>query len=187
MFGRTALGLILMLVMAAPATAQTSNAPCPALKTKLRLTDGNTIEAIKDLGGGVCRFKSQKDGKTFERILGAFLSNDPNFERTRGLVPLEVGKKLEFQVSGADDKGQPTNWLNTLAVEKYEKTTSPAGTFDAFVILSQTRLFSGGGTWERRFWYAPDVGYVVNSKYTMVQGTPPRRVPSDWYVVEIIK
>jgi hypothetical protein len=171
----------------APAVAQTSTAPCPALKTKLRLTDGNTIEAVKDLGGGVCRFKSQKDGKSFERIFGAFLSSDPNFERARALVPLEVGKKLTFQVSGADDKGVQTNWLNTLAVERYEKTQTPAGTFDAFVILSQTRLFSGSGTWERRFWYAPEVGYTVNSKYTMVQGTPPRNVPPDWYIVEIIK
>src|SRR5471032_237090 len=133
MIGRIVLGLILMLVAAASASAQTSNGPCPALKTKLRLTDGNTIEAVKDLGGGVCRFKSQKDGKYFERILGAFLASDPNFERARGLVPLEVGKKVEFQTSGADDKGQPTAWIKTLAVEKYEKTTSPAGTFDALV------------------------------------------------------
>jgi len=190
MISRTGcIGLILIGLAGAvaPAVAQTSTAPCPALKTKLRLTDGNTIEAVKDLGGGVCRFKSQKDGKSFERIFGAFLSSDPNFERARALVPLEVGKKLTFQVSGADDKGVQTNWLNTLAVERYEKTQTPAGTFDAFVILSQTRLFSGSGTWERRFWYAPEVGYTVNSKYTMVQGTPPRNVPPDWYIVEIIK
>jgi hypothetical protein len=53
-------GLILIGLagMSAPLAAQTSTAPCPALKTKLKLTDGNTIEAVKDLGGGVCRFKT---------------------------------------------------------------------------------------------------------------------------------
>jgi len=186
-----AAGIGLMLIglagMASPVAAQTSPGPCPAPKTTLRFQDGDTIQATADLGGGVCRFKNLRTGRSFERILGAFLSNDPNFERARGLVPLQVGKKVTFQLTGADDKGIQTNWLNTLAVEKYEKTQTPAGAFDAFVILYRQQLFAGGGAWERRFWYSPEVGYVVNSKYTMIQGTPPRHVPSDWYVVEVIK
>jgi hypothetical protein len=72
-------------------------------------------------------------------------------------------------------------------VEKCERTTVPAGTFDAFVILFVEQLFDGNGLWEHRWWYAPEVGYVVNSKYRAIRGTPPRRVPSDWYVVEIKK
>lgn len=190
MIGRAAcFGLVLIGLagLSAPAAAQTSPAPCPAPKTKLKLSDGDTIEAMADLGGGVCRFKNLRTGKSFDRILGAFLSNDPNFARARALIPLEVGKKVTFQLTGADDKGIQTNWINTLAVEKYEKTETPAGTFDAFVILYRQQLFAGGGAWERRFWYSPEVGYVVNSKYTMVQGTPPRHVPPNWYVVEVIK
>ena len=162
-------------------------APCPAPQTKLKFQDGETIEAVADLGGGVCRFRNLRTRKSFDRIIGAFLPTDPNFERARGLVPLQVGKKVSYELTGGDDKGIQTNWVNTLAVEKYEQTQTPAGTFNAFVILYRQQLFGGGGAWERRFWYAPEVGYPVSSKYTMLQGTPPRRVPTNWYVVEITK
>jgi hypothetical protein len=185
---RIALTLIALIGSPESVSAQTSDAPCPTPKTVLKLSSGDALEAVGGSAGGVCKFKNRRTGRSFERIFGAFLSTDPNFERARPLYPLEVGKRVDYQLSGADDKGVPTNWKNVIAVEKYEKTTTPAGgVFDAFVLLYRQQLFAGGGAWEQRWWYSPQVGYVVNAKWTMIQGTPPRNPPTNWWVVDIEK
>lgn len=91
------------------AAAQTSNGPCPAPGTQIRWSDGADVEAVSDAGAGMCRFKDRRNGKIFEKMIGAILPAtplvQPHMDELRMLVPLEVGKSVSFQHAGADDKG----------------------------------------------------------------------------------
>jgi len=36
------------------------------------------------------------------------------------------------------------------------------------------------GLWQRRYWYAPQVGYAVKFEYQAIRGNPPQNYPKDW-------
>jgi hypothetical protein len=176
-------------LMALTAAAQTSDGPCPPPKTVISYSSGDKIEAVRDMGGGVCQFKNVRTARPFERMVGAFLMSDPtvkaHINELRTLVPLQVGKTVQFQKAGADDKGNNVTWLETYSVEKYEKHETPAGPFDAFVILWTEQIQHGTGTWESRWWYSPQTGCVLRFKFRNVQGHPPQKFPSEWYLVSV--
>jgi hypothetical protein len=182
-------GVVVLWV--ANAGAQTSDGACPFPKTVLSLSGGDKIEAVRDMGDGVCQFKNQRTAKSFERLVGAFLLSDPmvkdHIDELRTLVPLQVGKKVAFQKTGADDKGNMVTWQESFSIENYEKMETPAGTFDTFVILWTEQIQNKTGTWEHRWWYSPEVGYVVRHRFQTVQGHPPVNTPGEWYVVSVEK
>jgi hypothetical protein len=183
------LGLVAISVL--PVAAQTSNGPCPAPGTRIRWSDGADVEAISDRGAGMCRFVDRRHGGTFDKMIGAILPTmplvHPHLAEIRTLVPLAVGKSVSFQNAGADDKGNNVTWTETFAVEKYETVETRAGTWPCFVILHREQIMSGTGTFEKRWWYSPEVGYAVKFTYRTVQGHPPVRTPPDSQVVEIVK
>jgi hypothetical protein len=80
----------------------------------------------------MCRFKDLRTGRTFERMVGAILASapimQPHLAELRSLIPLQVGKKVSFQYTAADDRGANVTWTITVSVEKYEQVTTPAGT-----------------------------------------------------------
>jgi hypothetical protein len=163
----------------------------PASGTQIRWSDGGNVEAVNDLGAGMCRFKDRRNGKIFDKMIGAILPAvallQPHMNELRSLVPLAVGKSVSWQHTGADDKGANVTWTITVAVEKYETVETPAGTWPCFVILQREQILSGTGRFERRWWYSPDVGYAVKFEYVTAQGHPPVRTPANTYVVEISK
>lgn len=141
------------------------------------------------MGGGVCQFRNVRTARTFERMVGAFLMSDAtvkaHIDELRGLLPLHVGKSVQFQKAGGDDKGNSVTWQETYSIEKYEKHETPAGTFDAFVILWTEQIQNGSGTWESRWWYSPQTGCVLRFQFRNVQGHPPQKFPSEWYLVSL--
>lgn len=88
------------------------------------------------------------------------------------LWPLTVGKKISARYTGANTLGSGTGvWDFTISVDGYEKVTTPAGTFDAFVVTNKQESLSGNfkSTW--RNWYAPEAGVTVKFEYSNNQGS----------------
>jgi hypothetical protein len=87
------------------------------------------------------------------------------------LWPLSVGKKISARYDGANNTGTSDgSWIFTFTVEKYERITTKAGTFDTFVV---TRTQEGIGRpfkekWTQ--WYAPEPGISVRFDYWNNQG-----------------
>ena len=174
------------LFVASSAFAQTGAVRCPAVGTLLSYSDGGATESLGAAGDSVCRFKNRKTGATYERVLGSFTPTIPNIGKVRSLIPLEVGKKVTYESSGAGNLGRADGaWQYTLSVERYEQLTTPAGTMATFVLFVEERTFRGDGKWERRYWYAPDVGHVVKFDFKTIQGNPPVPYPSNWMLTEI--
>jgi hypothetical protein len=176
------LGLLLVVgSVAHEAGAQVGTIHCPPAGTRLTFSDGGRIEAVSDQGNYVCRFRSLKTFKPFDRLFGVFLPTGPNANQIRSLAPLEVGHKISFSNSGPDVLGGDGFWFHDIVIERFEKVTSAAGTFDAFVILYDDRaLQSSHGRWQRRYWYSPDVADVVKFQFLTLSGSPPPKYPKDW-------
>lgn len=154
---------------------------CPAPGTQFTFSDGARIEAIDDQGSYVCRFKSLKTLKTFDRLLGVFNTTGPDADRLRSLLPLQVGRRVSFSTSGASVVGSDGFWFQTVSVERAENVVTPAGTFPAFVILSENQSVQGShGLWQYRYWYAPEIGHVVKFEFLTVHGNPPPNYPKRW-------
>jgi hypothetical protein len=167
------------------AAAQSGKVSCPEPGTRLTFSDGARIEAVGDRGNYVCRFKSLKTRGTFDRLLGSFEPTSPlvqpNADKFRSLIPLEVGRKIKFQTSGAGSRGADGFWFQEVSVERFERVVTPAGTFAAFVILydEQAPQF-GHGQWQYRYWYSPEVGHTVKFEFTTFRGNPPPNYPKNW-------
>lgn len=88
------------------------------------------------------------------------------------LWPLTVGKKISARYTGENTLGTGTGvWDFTISVDGYEKVTTPAGTFDTFVVTNRQESLSSNfkSTW--RQWYAPEPGVTVKFEYSNNQGT----------------
>ena len=158
------LGLLLAFGSAAhESAAQSGEVRCPTPGAQLTFSDGSHIEAVSGQGNYVCRFKSLKTQKTFDRLFGSFLPTNPlveaNAEKFRSLAPFQVGRKITFKNSGASVRGTDGFWFHEVSIERFETVTTAAGTFSAFVILWNEQT-SGGGRWQSRYWYSPDVNYT---------------------------
>ena len=178
----TLLGILLILgSFAHEAVAQSGEIHCPAKGTQLTFSDGGHIEAVSDEGNYVCRFKSLRTEKKFDRLFGAFVPTGPHANQIRSLAPFEVGHKISFTNSGADVLGGDGFWFHDVIIERFENVVTDAGTFPSFVILQDDReMLSSHGEWQRRYWYAPDVGFVVKFEYLTLRGSPPPNYPKAW-------
>lgn len=91
--------------------------------------------------------------------------------KPQAIWPLSVGKKLSARYDGAATIGSyQGSWTFTYTVDKYERITTKAGTFDAFLITRlQDRI---DGTFKEKWsqWYAPEPGVVVRYDYWNNQG-----------------
>ena len=115
--------------------------------------------------------KSLRTEKKFDRLFGAFVPTGPHANQIRSLAPFEVGHKISFTNSGADVLGGDGFWFHDVIIERFENVVTDAGTFPSFVILQDDReMLSSHGEWQRRYWYAPDVGFVVKFEYLTLRG-----------------
>src|SRR5436305_392840 len=180
------LGLLLAFgTHARESAGQSGEVHCPTPGTQLTFSNGNRIEAVSDQGNYVCRFKSLKTEKTFDSLFGAFTPTAPdvqaNAEKFRSLAPFQVGRKLGYSTSGAGRRGADGIWFQEVLIERFEKVTTPAGTFSVFVILydQQSPQFNHG-RWQYRYWYSPDVNHVVKFEYRPLRGDLPPNYPKNW-------
>lgn len=174
---------ILLLVggVARESAAQSGEIHCPTPGTRFTFSDGGRIEAVADQGNDICRFRSLKTFKPYDRLFGIFVPTGPNANQIRSLAPFEVGHKVSFTNSGADVLGGDGFWFHDVSIERFEKVTTTAGTFGAFVILYDDRsMQSSHGWWQRRFWYSPDVSQMVKFEFLTLNGTPPPHYPKSW-------
>lgn len=87
-----------------------------------------------------------------------------------GLFPLEVGKKVSFprkpEAGRMEDKVEV---LDTVRIQV------PAGTFDTFILKTQSKLVAGGWTGEATYWYAPSIPGMVQYEIKDSDGVKRRR------------
>jgi hypothetical protein len=81
------------------------------------------------------------------------------------LWPLKVGGEQIFSLGAAQER---------FTVLRREAVELAAGTFDTFVIEQEESVMGRNG--KRLFWYAPDFGLVVQSKFTRL---PTRQYGGD--------
>src|SRR6266446_9782414 len=122
---RVALVWWLALFVDSSAVAQTGAVRCPAAGTQLSFSDGGVIESLGPAGDSTCRFKNRKTATTYDRVLGAFTPTGPNIAKIRSLIPLQVGKQVTYETSGASNLGGDGAWQYTLSVERYEQLATP--------------------------------------------------------------
>jgi hypothetical protein len=99
------------------------------------------------------------------------------------LWPLHVGKRLEFEEINGDDR-----WHNVVQVLRREAITTPAGTFDTWVIERQERALmpaQGGFERTRTYWFAPDAGLHIRLR-SVQGGGPPARL-FNWDAAQIVR
>jgi hypothetical protein len=178
------LGILLAVGSAAHEAAQSGDVRCPMPGAQLTFSDGSHFEAVSDRGNYVCRFKNLNTYKTYDRLFGSFLPTSPvvaaNAEKIRSLAPFQVGRKTTFENSGASVRGTDGFWIHEVSIERFEKVTTAAGTFSAFVILWDERTFARNGRWQSRYWYSPDVNHTVKFEYRALRGNPPPDYPKNW-------
>ena len=121
-----------------------------------RITGGNGIVTryVDDANRAGARF-------------GVFFNDNPsepltyNRESVRALFPLRLGKKTSFTVARGD-----LQWTFTARVVDTERITTPAGTFDTWVVETietpkRTRDPAMVKTRISTFWYAPSIRNVA--------------------------
>jgi hypothetical protein len=87
------------------------------------------------------------------------------------LWPLQVGKVVSgtYKGAGADPNFQGI-WKHTLTVEKYEKVTVKAGTFDTFVVTFDQEGVTHSLRSKLRQWYAPEPGVTIKYEFYEERG-----------------
>ena len=168
---------------------ETSEIRCPDVGTKLRFsTSSDMLEVVRDLGGGVCRYRNTTNQREYDRFLALDAKSglfEPNLAKLRMLGPLRVGKSVAIPYSGPANRGTDGAWNITISVEKFETVKVPVGDQPAFVILQDERTFSGRGHWQWRWWYSPNVRYAVQFEFVTLSGNPPMPYPRNWKLVEL--
>ncbi len=163
-----------VMAVALPAAAQTAEFKCPAGTVTVDFGSiGQIVWLSRD--GNACTRRAQSSAgqlpqnwyaPTFvartDRSLAWIDANKP-----WTLWPLTVGKKMNGRFDGVGSDANSTgSWAETTVVEKYEKVTVKAGTFDAFVVSRQEESLSSNYKGTYRDWYAPSLGVTVKSTYS---------------------
>jgi hypothetical protein len=140
-----------------------SSAPFAPAAPGTRLVTSNvgTIEVLGAEGTSI-RTRNRENELTY--IAGFFAWDSrihivgPTAARLSALWPLEVGKKVAADVPAMGGGV----FHMSVSVERTELVTTPAGTFNSFVIRWQQRDLHGGGLNQvNTYWYAPAVGFIV--------------------------
>lgn len=174
-----------LIVFCLAAKAQTE-VRCPTPGTTLKTSTGQEVEFIGDANASVCRVRDVPTGKVHERILGGiFNPSNSNAAKIQSLSPLQLGKSITYDHKGPSVTGEFSSWTYVISVEKYEQVVTPAGVFPCYVILSSEETQRLMGKWERRYWYSPDVGYIIKYEFRTRWGQDPPKLPKDWIMVEL--
>lgn len=93
------------------------------------------------------------------------------------LRPLQVGGKIQYRYDGAGQVARDGTWYYTVSVDRAEKVTVPAGTFDTLVV---SILEEGGRSHKAKSvqWYAPSIAVSVKFVYENPGGTNSNPPPN---------
>lgn len=163
-----------------PVRAQTADFKCPKPGTAVEFADGGaTVWQAQE--GSSCRLLSRQANGTetatlwFAPTLVARADQGTRYAeqlKVNTFWPLAVGKKLtgRYDGPGAAVGSQPGSWQNIVTVDSYEKVTTKAGTFDAFVVTLQQEAISHKFRSTLKQWYAPNPGITVKFTYSDSNG-----------------
>lgn len=175
-----AVAVIVNLIISLEAVAQTAQFKCPAPGTIVEFSDGQRTTWVGQ-EGKFCRLQQKgRDGTEAARnwfapaaILTAAGSQTwADQLKPWTLWPLAVGKKITARYDGpGTNPGFSGSWAHTITVEKFEKITVKAGTFDTFVVAFEQDGISHRLKSTFRQWYAPEPGVSVKFDFNENQLT----------------
>lgn len=167
------------LITVSGAVAQIGEFKCPKSGTVVSYGDG-TVATVQLVGTNYCRVhtKQPNGSDAVTHWFAPTLSIRDNSAdayanqlKPSTLWPLAVGKKLTGQFSGAGATvGFQGTWEITVTVDRVEKITTKAGTFDTFVVTKKEQALSHNYRSTLTNWYAADIGTVVKFTFTDNQG-----------------
>lgn len=164
---------------AVDAVAQSPEFKCPAPGTVVEFSNGEkTLWVSQD--GNTCRIRSPllppREKEVVDKIwyapaaasLVSASSAWAQQVKPSNLWPLAVGKKIQARYDGMTlIPNYEGSWIMTLTVEKAEKISTKAGTFDTFVVAYQVEGLTRNLIKSTlRQWYAPEPGVVVKMDYS---------------------
>lgn len=170
---RTVALFTVIALNAVDAIAQSAEFKCPAPGTVVEFSNGQkTLWASQD--GNTCRIRSPMmpphQQEVVDKIWYAPAAADASAQKMKAsnLWPLAVGKKIQARIDGMTlIPNYEGSWIMTLTVEKAEKITTKAGTFDTFVVVLQVEGLTRNLIKSTlRQWYAPEPGVVVKMDYS---------------------
>ncbi len=136
---------------------------CPRSGTIVEYSNGTTLK----FGGGSGLRCAYMDQAYKEREKFGVFADDAKFldAGLDKLWPLTTGKEQTIGVSVSG------GYLRQhFAVLRTETVATPAGSFDT-VAVEQEESGVGAQTAKRLFWYAPELGLIVKSTFTLVRAT----------------
>lgn len=159
-----------------PVTAQTASFKCAAPGTVVEFSDSSRTTWLEQVGNG-CRYQrratnGQEAGWMFfapaamvpDRISQAWAEQ----VKPSSLWPIAVGKTHRARYEGEGSTvGYRSRWDMKWTIEGYEKVATPAGSFDAFVVVWQSDQLPPSN-WKSTLkqWYAVGPGVVVKWDYS---------------------
>lgn len=158
---------------------------CPAVGAVITTSAGET-RTFTGQDGFVCLYTSSDsdvgaNGKRFADLwemnstLGE--ANDEQVAELQALWPLKPGNKaVDLYSRIYDQKG----WRFDVTVDRFEKITVPAGTFDAAVIKVEETAVKGFAHETTIYWYAYQIGMTVKSKTELAGKTHSGADAPDW-------
>jgi hypothetical protein len=180
---------LLPALVSSGAAAQGGQVHCPPANTQFIFAGTDAVVSVGDAGGDVCKLRNGRTGQIFEQVLGAFTVSAPyvrgNLDKIRSLAPLQVGKTVSFTYPDGPGTADESAWRYDVTIEKQETITVPAGRFPTYVIRMVETAYGGRAKWERKWWYAPVLGYAIRFDFQTMEGSPPRYPPDKWQLVEI--
>ena len=165
---------VIGLLISCEAAAQTAEFKCPTPGTVVEFSDGQRTTWI-GREGNFCRLQQKgRDGAETLRnwFAPAALLNASGSQtwadqlKPSTLWPLAVGKKIAGRYDGpGNTPGFTGSWQQSITVEKFERITVKAGTFDTFVVAFEQDGISHRFKGTFRQWYAPEPGVTVKFEY----------------------
>jgi len=173
---------VLAISNATEGAAQSANFKCPPNGTVAEYSDGARTTWVEQVGNA-CRAE-RKDAAGMNSVFLWYAPLATTFERNNPgyvtqinpsrLWPLTVGKTVQAHYEGQGSTiGYFSKWDYAFTVEKTERITTKAGTFDTLVMLLHTKQLPPSN-WEGTFrqWYAPELGVAVKYENSDNEGKP---------------
>jgi uncharacterized protein DUF3108 len=144
---------------------------CPAPGTVIKNSSGGQL-TFAEANGLRCDYTDETGQKRERYALFADGYGPLARKEIDALWPLKVGKTVSFQVRetiSVNYGGSAPDRQEDFVVNRQERVTVPAGTFDTFVIDWTEQETGPNPTGALvTLWYAPGVGYVVKSSVHML-------------------
>jgi uncharacterized protein DUF3108 len=130
---------------------------CPSPHTEIGFRSG-VQRVFAGADGITCRYEASSGAVP----ITAFGTDAAAAATLQQLWPLSVGKEVSFSAT-TTNAGSSAAAQETYRVVGHEIITVPAGSFDCFIIEREAMItaYRDRSFEHSRYWYAPEVGYVV--------------------------